>query len=625
MLEDNKIEDIKRNLYDPNDKMMSHHKEGVLHNITHDTTSSWKEDLLKKENDMNNKTKKSKTSLYKIFFIFSVIIFFVATGFAFYRFFYNDTSVSSEKIKIEIIGNAFTNGGDDLPLQIEITNNNRANLELTNLIIEYPKGAEDSSTSMVRLPKDSIGTIKPGEVIIRNVNIKLFGTEKSIRNINIALEYHPQGSNAIFTKNVIYPVTIDSAPLSLSVESPLNTTSNQPITLKINSVLNTAISGTNPILQLKYPNNFIFDSAIPAPILGNSVWDLSSISNTNPISIEIKGRLIGEDGDEQVFHAYAGETNGTDRSMVSVIYSSILQKILITKPFLSANILVNNEDKIEYAISPGEDVEVEIDWENNLSNRVIDGAITVNLSGNILNKDNVRSNTGFYDSENSQIIWDKNSVPQLGEINPGEKGKVSFVIKIDPSSGSRDIIKNPQLSIKVSIKGRQPQLGSTYSEVNNFTEKTIKVLSNFQIASSLSYYSGSITPKAESETVYKITWTLSNSTNKITQAEARAVIPPYVKWVGTVFGEKESIIYKDLNRELTWNIGQVLPNTGIDSNREVSFLVSIKPSVSQVDSVPQLVGGLSLSGMDSFANVLIKNSSSPVNTSSSGNNGRVIR
>lgn len=616
MSEENKskIEDMKRHLYDPNDKAMSHQREGILHQVNYDVANEWEEEKVDNKNILNNKIKKTRTPLFKKFFIGSLIFFVGALSFAFYKFSNDDSSVSSDKIDIAIVGNSFTKGGDDLPLQIEIINNNNASLEFANLIIEYPKGAEDNTIDSVRLPKDSIGTIKPGESVVRNIKVNLFGEEKSIRNIKISLEYHPEGSNAIFTKNKNYPVTISLAPLSLNVDSPTSTSSNQTISFNVTATLNTSLPQDNTILQVTYPNNFIFENAIPAPSLGNSVWDLSSISVGNPLVVKIKGRLIGQDGDEQVFHAYAGVTGKTNQSVVNVVYSSVLQKILITKPFLDARILVNGQDQDEYVVSGNEVVDVDIFWSNNLSTRITDGEIIVNLSGNVFDKNTVNPKNGFYDSINNQIIWDRNSVPQLSEINPGESGNIIFSFKPISPSGTSNFIKEPQVSIKVSIKGREPLLGSTYNDVNNFSEKIVKILSNFQIVSSASYFSGNNPPKSETETSYLITWTISNGVNSIIQAEARAMLPIYVKWGGISPGSNNNLTYNEVTREVIWNIGSVLPNTGITSNREVSFLVSIRPSLTQVNSVPQLMKEISLSGKDSFANTLVKSTFGAITT-----------
>jgi hypothetical protein len=628
--EKNKIEDVKSRLYDPNNKNVGHQREGILHQVNHHVSEEWKDSQVKKEEGMNNKFKKPPVSIFKKFFIASIIFFIGALGFAFYKFSSNDASVSNDKININVIGNAFTKGGEELTLQVEITNNNNANLELANLIVEYPKGADDSTTDIVRLPKDSIGTIKSGEVVIRTIKVKLFGEEKSVRNIKASLEYHPEGSNAIFTKDKFYPITISLAPLSLNIEAPVSTISNQPISIKITATLNTSTPEGSSILQVTYPNNFVFESSTPVTSLGNSTWDLSGLTPTSPIVVEIKGRLIGQDGDEQVFHAYAGTSSGMDQSIVNVVYSSVLQKISIAKPFLDARILVNGQDQDEYSVSGGGIVNAEISWANNLSTRITDGEIIVSLSGNVFDKSTVNPGNGFYDSANNQIIWDKNTVADFSEINPGESGSVTFSFKPTSLIGVSNI-KNPQVSIKVSIKGRQPLLGSTYNDINNFSEKIVKVLSDFQIASSASYQSGSIPPKAETETKYLITWTLSNSANNITGAEARSTIPIYVKWVGQISGQNKNITYNDVTREVVWNIGSVSPNTGVNSSNEVSFILSIKPSLSQVGSVPQLMKEVYLTGTDSFTSSQVKSTRSPITTSLYGdpnaqsNNGRVIQ
>lgn len=610
----NKIEDIKRNLYDPNDHLVGHQHEGILHKVKHQIRDEWKDEEKNNENNMNKKSKKPPVSIFKKFFIVAIIFFLGALGFAFYKFSTNDTAVSNEKIKIEVIGNAFTKGGEDLSLQIEITNSNSARLELAALSIEYPKGADTTQNDIVRLPRDVIGTIMPNETVLRNIKVNLYGEEKTIRNIKVSLDYHPEGSNAIFTKDKYYPVTISLAPISVSVEGPTNTISNQSISLKIKTTLNTSLPESKPILQVTYPNNFVLESASPLPFLGNNTWDLSSLTTVVPIEVEIKGRLIGQDGDEQVFHAYVGTSSETNPSAVSTIFSSSLQKISITKPFLEANILVNGRDQTEYAVSGGSTVSVEISWANNLSTRITDGQIIVSLSGNVFDKSSVSSVNGFYDSANNQIIWDKNSVSGFSEINPGEKGVVSFNFKPRSLIGVSSI-KDPQVNIKVSIKGREPLFGSTYNDVNNFSEKIVKILSDFQIVASANYLSGSLPPKAETETKYTISWTLSNSANNIKQAQARASLPIYVKWIGLTTGENENVSYNETTREIIWNIGSVLPNTGIDKERDASFIVSLNPSLSQVGSIPQLMKETYLSGTDAFSESLIKSTRSGVTTS----------
>ncbi len=609
-----RIEDIKRHLYDPVDTTTNRPHEGVLHPVSHPVPTSWQTNLDKGTDPVNSPMKKPPTSFFKKFFIGAVIFFIGAISFAAYMFLNGGTSVSSDNIDIIVFGNAFTKGGDELPLQVEIINRNNANLELANISVEYPRGASDNSSDMVRLPREDIGFIKKGESITRNIKVTLFGEEKSIHNIKITLEYHPEGSNAIFVKEKIYSVSISSAPLSLVVDAPDTATSNQEISFKVTATLNTTLPEAATMLQITYPNNFAFESATPSPSYGNSAWNLTSLTQTVPISIIVKGRLIGQDGDEQVFHVYAGTTNPSNQGIVNVVYNSLLKTMIITKPFLEARILVNNQDLPVYTASGGDQVDAEVYWSNNLQTRITDAEIIVGFSGNVFDKNTVNPLEGFYDSANNQIVWDKNTISELASVEPGASGVLGFNFKPISLIGSSNQIKDPQIVLNVSIRGKQPSEGSSFNDIKDFTKKIIKITSDFQLASTAVFTSGPLPPKAESETKYTITWTLSNSTNTISGAQARSTLPIYIKWIGPTTTNKENISYNQTTREVIWNIGQVRPNTGVDSNREASFVLSLSPSLSQVGSVPQLMKEVLVSGIDMFTNTTVKSKRAPLTT-----------
>lgn len=605
----NRIEEAKKKLYDPNYNLNKSQNRHVLHELKkEEVKTNWDDNQM-----INRQTLKPKTSFSKKFFIFSLIFFFGAFGFALFNFLNKDQSISGNKIDISFIGSSFVKGGETLPLQIEITNKNNVGLVGASLMIEYPKGAEDGS-DVVRLDKDQIGTIGPGETVIRNIKVKLYGAEKSIRNIKASLEYRSEGSNAILTKEKFYPVTISLAPISLTLESPEKISSDQEFSFKVSAKLNTEISDKNTFLQISYPSNFNVTTVSRDP-LSNFKWNLSEMNVFDPFEVEVKGRLVGQDGEEPVFHAYVGTAKDPD-SALDVVYSSALQRISIVKPFLDATILVNGSYDKEVAISDGGDIGVKILWANNLSEPISDAQITATLSGNIFDKMEVNPGFGYYDSVNSQIVWNKSSYQEFATIAPGKTGNVSFDFRAKKLEDLGELAKNPQAYIKVSIRGRQSLGNSSFEEVNNFTEKVVKVLSKFQMATSAEYYSGNKNLKAESETKFMINWSLSNSTNQIIQAKATAVLPLYVKWIGALNTNKEIVSYNDVTREITWNIGTVSPNTGMDIDREVSFVASITPSVSFGGKFPVVLEKIFLTGIDSFTNREVTSSKGSISTSS---------
>lgn len=610
----NKIEDEKMHLYDVKDKNVNHHLEGVLHQIGHKVSTEWdNEEENNYKEDMKNR--KPKMSIFKKFFIFAIIFFLIAIGFATYMFYNKDTSVSNDKIDITVIGNAFTKGGEELPLEVEIVNRNNVNLELVNLIVEYPSGASDDVTEMTRLPRDVIGTINKGESVTKNIKVKLYGEEKSVRNVKVSIEYHGEGSNAVLTKETSYPITISTAPLSLFIEAPDTVTVDQEISFNIRAVLNTSLPDVNTVLQLSYPSNFVFEDSSIKPDFGNSVWSLSTLNTLTPFNLNIKGRMMGQDGDEQVFHVYAGVENPSDKSRVNVTYNSLLHTVSIVRPLLEAKILAPD------FVSGGDRTSVTISWANNLSTQITNVVITAQMIGNGFEDKSIETNEGFYDSLNNKIVWDKNTVPQLSSIEPGEKGIFNFSFKTKSFIGLSNTAKDPQVSINVNTKGLQPSDGSIFQDLNTSSSKIVKIGSNFQIVAVAKYISGNLPPKAETETKYNINWTLSNTANSITGAKAVTVLPVYVKWVSADAGS--IVTYNDFTREVTWNIGNVDQNTGVDSNREASFNVSINPSISQIGSTPQLIKETKLTGLDTFTNDIISVIQNAVTTNLMNNSNNI--
>ena len=56
------------------------------------------------------------------------------------------------------------------------------------------------------------------------------------------------------------------------------------------------------------------------------------------------------------------------------------------------------------------------------------------------------------------------------------------------------------------------------------------------------------------------------------------------------------------------------PNTGFSSNREASFTIALKPSLSQVGGIPSIMKEVSLVGTDTFTGTELHSSYRPLTT-----------
>ena len=162
----------------------------------------------------------------------------------------------------------------------------------------------------------------------------------------------------------------------------------------------------------------------------------------------------------------------------------------------------------------------------------------------------------------------------------------------------------------MTIRGRRISETGVPEEIKSVKVESVRVSSEVQFASRAVYYagpftnSGPIPPKVEQETTYTVIWSIVNTSNRISDAEVRAVLPIYIKWYGSVSPGSENLSYNPSTNEVIWLPGDIPAGTGIGKPpREVAFQVVLTPSLSQVKTAPDLITGTVLTGTDAFSGV----------------------
>src|SRR3989344_6743560 len=619
MVEDEKKDSIDKlpgRLY-RNDGGVTKHRHGGLHRDEYNVSPDWKEEV------KTPKLPPDKNALFKKFFLGSLIFFFVSILFAFYTFYGGFNVVSNENIELSVLGPAFTEGGSDLNLQFDIKNGNRQALEYADLIIEYPKGATLSGDSdIVRITK-SVGDVGAGKSASENVKIVIFGDEGSERIVKATLEYRLSGSNAIFLKQATFPVHVKSSPISISVSDLREVNANQEISIEVEVLANSGKILRNMLLRIEYPTGFTLSGTTPEATYSNNVWNLGDLDKLAQKKITIRGKLSGEDGEERSFRIYSGEQDANDEQAIGVIYGSVLETLTIKRAFIETKLLVNGESGTDFVISPSGNVNGELDWVNNLPDRVLDAELFVRIIGDAVDKRTVSGSPGFFSSYNNTITWNKDTVPGLAQIQGGDSGSFSFGFNILPSfSGNKVILKNSEIMLEVGVRARRIKEGNVPENITSSEKRIIKINSNVQLSLSALYYNGPFTntgglpPHADKETTYTITWTVLNSSNNLSNVYIKTTLPNYVRWLGNIAPSGEQISFNDKSREVVWDTGTVSQGVGVESPaRQGSFQVGLTPSISQVGLNVLLTNESSLSAQDTFTNSNITLTKTGVTTS----------
>ncbi|MCU0660221.1 MAG: hypothetical protein MUD00_01230 [Candidatus Pacebacteria bacterium] len=620
-----RIEALNRKLFSKNEKLVPKKKSGTLHQKVFSASRNWdgiKSRIPAAPPMIAKITDSRSSSFFRKLFYYSLGFLALTLAFAFFVFQRGANSVSSDNIDISVLGNTFTAGGEDLQLQLAVTNKNSVALEYGDLIISYPKGANDATadSDFVRI-REPIGTLGGGKTANKNIKVVLYGQEGSKKNITATLEYRIPGSNAIFTKEATYAVTISSAPLALSITAPKSSPSNQEITLEIKIQTNATKPIKNVAVHAEYPPGFQFKKAVPEPTDGSTEWNLGDIAPGMEKTITVTGMIFGQDNEERSLRFYAGES-GRQGEDLAVIYSSLLHTIGIARPFIDARLVIGGADQPEYSIPSRNETQATVEWANNSTAPVENFEIRVRLSGNALDRSSVSVLSGFYNSTTNEVVWNANTTRQFASIAPGENGSLSFSFaSVGLGAGDRGFIDNPKIILELSMTGTQTAEGSSPVAVNNAETKTIKVSSDLQVAAQAFYRGGSFTntgplpPKAETQTTYTIVWTINNTANAVSGAEVRGSLPTYIRWLGNTSPIDENVIYNDTTREVIWRAGQVAQGTGsIAGEREVSFQVALLSSLSQIGTSPELISDTTLTGTDTFTGVKLESKKGALST-----------
>jgi len=171
------------------------------------------------------------------------------------------------------------------------------------------------------------------------------------------------------------------------------------------------------------------------------------------------------------------------------------------------------------------------------------------------------------------------------------------------------------------VRGRALTQNLGPRSVQEFVERSVKINSALQLGARALYStgafsnSGPLPPKANVATTYTIVWTVINSSNDISGAKVSAFIPPYVSWVNKISPAGEKLSFDSASGEIVWDIGNIKSGAGISlPAKEVSFQISLTPSVAHIGVVPDIVNDAVLSGRDDFTGELIKFSRPALNT-----------
>lgn len=625
--DESQIEQLKKKIFSNSGEELPVQRAARLHKHNILVDKDWEEDATEVNPVVTAKeaqkvvkrapsAEQQNSTFFKKVLLTSFLVLVLALGFAWFSFSTGLNDISSANIDVRVIGPVSSSSGDDFSVDVTVTNSNRQDLELVDLIMTYPQGTRSVNDRESSLLEDRvpIGTIKSGETIRRTVKSILFGEENARKDIHVTVEYHLAGSNGLFSKDKVYPVYIGSAPVTVTIDSLKEVIPEQENEFNITIKSNNSSIIKNVVLKAEYPFGFEFSSATPVPSVDNNVWSLGDIQPQEERHITVKGKLIGGANEQRMFNFYTGTADPEDNSNLGTVFVTNTVPLALKKPFLGIDLALDGQKTDTFVANAGEAVKGEIVFENNVDVPLQDVVIEAQLGGAMLDKSTVVGDDAYYNSLKNTLTWESSTLSDLSRLVPNASGRLQFVFStLIPNTSNNAIFKRQQLSLQITVRAKRLNENNVPEEITSTINRNIKIASNLSLDARVLrtigpfQNTGPIPPMPEQESTYTVMMSVGNSYNTVNNAVFTATLPNYVKWRDITYPNSKGVSYNASTRQITWELGDIGAGTGFASSpKDFAFQVAITPSISQVGMTPILVKQPMISGTDSFTGKVIQ-------------------
>ena len=559
---------------------------------------------------------------YRLKLVILGLGFFVASIVASSLFIlWGGNSISGENIAISINGPFTLGGGETLPLQIGVTNQNSVPIESATLLVEYPLGTQSTSEPGKELFSERLplSNISAGETVNIPLQAQVFGEENEEQTIRASVEYRVEGSNATFYKEA-EPLRfkISSSPVVLKVESTRNLSVGQETEIEVTVTSNSPNTLTDLLLRAEYPVNFEFSESNPSTASGQNIWNIRELEPEESVTVTIKGEFFGSESEAHAMNFTVGVPNERDQFNLASVFASASSDFVLSSPAVDVVISVDGSKISTASVEPDINTNLSVEISNTHTETLYDVVVTMELGGNAMTGTTVKTGTGYYDSNTNSIIWDVSKLPKLGTFRPADSQVLNFSVK--PGVGS---VLTPQIRLQATVNARRESTSQLSEEIGTATaDLRVESSTNLSTVTTRSAADFGTTPPEVGETTsYTIQFEINNGSNTVANTTVTATLPSYVTWLDNT-GGAGSWDYNPATRAIVWSVGEL----GSTAEAIGSFQVSILPSSSQVGTTPTLVNEQQLRAVDKFtgSDVQTRNDAVTTKVDSSSGDGRVV-
>lgn len=523
----------------------------------------------------------------------------------------NQQRFSARRVSVEITGEKEINSGEEVEYTLTYKNDNLVALRDASITVDTPQSLVDSEVSLLGTNQTEVRQFELPELAPRStgtITIKgrMIAEKGSVQFFRATLTYIPTIVTSSFETKTELAVNVVDSPIIINIQTPLEAVSGNEVRYSI-AVNNTGDTDLENLeLRLAYPEGFAFVSATqPVGGNGDNTFTVRNLRSQGVYEVTVIGNLGGELGDIKVIKAEIGEV----RNEKFTIYANGQSSTKLGEPYVSVRQTVQNApDKI---VEAGESLEYVVTIENNTDVQIGEGVLKVTLDSSLLDLGGLQIPGADFDAGTNTIIWRANALNELRVFPPGARGTVTFRvpvksrIPIDSFDDTNYVIKTQAYFESDQIPtplGVNKVVQGNSQELKLATKFIPKIILDYGNSTTSILNTGPVPPVVGQQTTFTVSLEAQNLTNDVSGVSFVMDLGSNVSWTGqTVTGGIGTLTYNDRTKQVTWDVGKVLANTGILRQLlRASFQVSVSPTENQRGSALVPVRNIRYTATDDF-------------------------
>lgn len=550
--------------------------------------------------------------LLRAFAIVAITSAIGAIAYFAYQFLDPSGRPSQENIVLTLDMPVGANPGEPVDIAVHVTNKNNVALDAADVLLQFPAGSyalKDEDIMPLHEVKTSLGMITAGQTAEYKIKAYILGEEQQLKEVKSSLSFRFISLNPTFTKTETRSIRMLASPVTLSVDTLKRATSGQNITATLLVRSNTEVPLKDVLVSMEYPLGFVFQDAVPRPLVGNGLWNIPELSQSDAVTITVNGVFTSEGAEERVLRARIGAAEVATPHEISAQYQEVLTTIGLETPFVATTMLFNDKPADKVVARYGVRMSANVNVRNTSNTPISHGVVEVSITGSGLDPSTIEvGKNGIYRAQTNTITWDERNDSRLARLEPGDFANLGFSFVPNAERQNGQFVSNPQITASVRVRAVRENVADATNEVRSLSTSVVKVATQAEFAARSLHYTGAfknggpMPPQVDKETQFTIVWSVRNASNALSNAQVTALLPPHALWSGVVSPANEDLRYDEITHTITWRIGGVPAGAGVGSvpPKEVSYQVILVPTKNQINSYPTLIEKQQLSATDTF-------------------------